>query len=233
MSTAEAQYAVYVATIAVLALLLGYVGCTIAGLPPADLPGRFGGLVLGAANAVLVITILIGRARQLVLDAQQRETLSDTRIGDLLSRNVDWVLLAIAATGLGLVACGWVNRRRRLAIVTAAGAPAVGASGFKVRRPAPLAPEAEKIDGSASGQAMSPLGSWPDSSSMVDTVPITRVSDPSRHTDRPVLPQESRLVVGSDPGSPGSEVFRCVSCGERITENDRYCPRCGRLLISG
>jgi hypothetical protein len=213
--------------------LLGYVGCTIAGLPPADLPGRFGGLVLGAANAVLVITILIARARQLVLDRQQRETLTETRIGDWLSRNVDWVLLAIVAAAVALVAFGWINRRRRLAVVAVGGAPPAGASGFRIRRSAPLAPEAEKIDGSLRPQGQSHLGSWPDSPHLVDTVPITRVSDPSRHTDRPVAPEESRMSIAGELQSVGAETFRCVSCGERITENDRYCPRCGRLLISG
>src|SRR4029079_11623855 len=62
LSISEGHYVAIVGTIALVTLLLGYVGCTVAGLPPADLPGRMGGLILGAANAVFVITILIARA---------------------------------------------------------------------------------------------------------------------------------------------------------------------------
>jgi uncharacterized membrane protein required for colicin V production len=226
LSTSEGQYVVIVGTIALTTLFLGYIGCTVAGLPPADLPGRLGGLVLGAANSVFVITILITRARQLVLDTDQRQTLEETRIGDWLSSNVDWVVLALLGTGVLLVISGLINRRRRLAVVTLAGAPPAGASGFKVRRGATLAPEAEKIPASNAA-----FGAWPEHAA--DTVPITRVPDPSRYTDRPAVAEKT--VVSAQPGFPPSreEVIRCVSCGERITENDRFCPRCGRLLISG
>jgi hypothetical protein len=233
LSTAEGQYVVLVATIAALTVVLGYVGCTIAGLPPADLPGRIGGFVLGAANAILVITILIARARQLVLDSAQRETLAETRIGNWLAGHIEWVILAITASGVVLVIFGLVNRRRRLAIVTVAGAPPAGASGFRVRRSAPLAPEAEKIDGSVRGSETPALGSWPESANLVDTVPLTRVRDPSRHTDRPVAREISQTSARDVSPASRTEVIRCVSCGERITENDKFCPRCGRLLISG
>ena len=231
LTTAEGQYVAIAATIAALTLFLGYIGCTIAGLPPADLPGRLGGLVLGAANAVFAISILITRARQLVLDSSQRATLTDTRIGQWLSSNVDWVLLGGTGTGVVLFAGGLLNRRRRYAL-TVAGTPAAGASGFRIRRPTPLAPEAEKIDASIAAST-SALGSWPEARAMADTVPITRVGDPSRSSDRPVVPE--RTYVSAQPGFPASreEVVRCVSCGERISEDDRFCPRCGRLLISG
>jgi hypothetical protein len=227
LSTSEGQYATIVATMAAVTVVLGYIGCTIAGLPPADLPGRLGGAILGAANTVFVVSVLIERARQLVLDAGQRRTLVETRAGQWLSANADWVILGMAGAGLAIVIGGGVNRRRRLAIVTAAGPPQSGASGFRVRRASPLAPEAEKIAG-----AGSPFAAWPDSPSMADTVPLTRVTDPSQHTDRPAPTSEASRPF--DPGFPPSrtEVIRCVSCGERITENDRYCPRCGRLLIA-
>lgn len=231
LSTAEGQFVAVTGTIAALTLVLGYIGCTIAGLPPADLPGRLGGLILGAANAVFAISVLITRARQLVLDSSQRTTLTETRIGQWLSGNGDWVLLGVTGAGIVLFAGGLTNRRRRLAI-TVTGAPPAGASGFRIRRPTPLAPEAEKIDASIAASA-SALGSWPEASAMADTVPITRVGDPSRRADRPVVPERTSMTI--EPGFPASrdEVVRCVSCGERITEDDRFCPRCGRLLISG
>jgi uncharacterized membrane protein required for colicin V production len=229
LSTSEAQFVVIVAIIALATLLLGYAGCTMAGLPPADLPGRLGGLILGAANATFVITVLISRARQLVLNADQRQTLTETRIGDWLSGNLDWVMLALAGVGSVLVLGGLLTHRRRMALVAMTGAPPAGASGFKVRRGVTLAPEAEKIDGSPASSAA--FGAWPEPAA--DTVPLTRVSDPSRYTDRPAVPEKT--VVAVQPGFPAAreEVIRCVSCGERITENDRFCPRCGRLLISG
>jgi hypothetical protein len=233
-SVAEGQYAAIVATLAVLTVILGYVGCTIAGLPPADLPGRFGGLLLGVVNAVLAITILVARARQLVLDGSQRETLSETRIAQWLAANPDWVVLSISACAFIIVIGGLVNRRRRLAVIAGAGPPPGGASGFKIRRSSPLAPEAEKIDRSPDREDSSRLGSWPVAPELVDTVPLTRVGDPSRRTDRSYTPESTRYGLGAEGAtSSRAEVIRCVSCGERITEKDRYCPRCGRLLISG
>lgn len=232
LSTAEGQYLAYAGTIVLTILLLGYVGSMLASLPPADLPARVGGAVLGAANALFLITILIVRARQLLLDPNQRQTLADTRVGDWLSGNLDWVLLALAGTGFGLFVGGLMNRRRRLAVITMAGPPPVGASGFRVRRSAPLAPEAEKIDRSPMGSPAA-IGGWPEAAGMADTVPITRVSDPSRHTDRPAGARRPSEVAEKRSPFPREQVMRCVSCGERVTEDDRYCPRCGRLLISG
>jgi len=155
--------------------------------------------------------------------------LTETRIGDWLSGNLDWVMLALAGVGSVLVLGGLLTHRRRMARVAMTGAPPAGASGFKVRRGVTLAPEAEKIDGSPASSAA--FGAWPEPAA--DTVPLTRVSDPSRYTDRPAVPEKT--VVAIQPGFPAAreEVIRCVSCGERITENDRFCPRCGRLLISG
>ena len=233
LSTAEGQYAAVAATLFLLTFVLGYVGCTIAGLPPADLPGRLGGLVLGAANALFLIMILIARARQLVLDSAQRQTLGETRIGDWLSGSLDWVILALAGIGIALVAGALMNRRRRLAVVTAAGTPQAGASGFRIRRGVALAPEAEKIDANVVRGSASALSSWPESPNMADTVPLVRVGDPSRRADRPAPSNSSANSFEFGPATGREEVMRCVSCGERITENDRYCPRCGRLLISG
>jgi uncharacterized membrane protein required for colicin V production len=224
LSTADGQYVAIAGTLLLSTLILGYFGCTIAALPPADLPGRFGGLVLSAANATFAVTVLIARARQLVLDPSQQRTLRETRIGDWLSHNLDWVVLALVAVGSLLLAGGAMTKRRRAALIAITGTPPAGASGFKVRRRTPLAPEAEKID---SGVA---LDTWP---AHGETVPITRVSDPSRATDRPADP--GRTVTALPLGYPPArdETMRCLSCGERITEQDRFCPRCGRLLISG
>lgn len=233
LSVAEGQYVVIVATLAVLTIILGYVGCTIAGLPPADLPGRFGGLLLGAANAILAITILVARARQLVLNDGQRQTVSETQVARRLAANPEWVFLALTACAFVVVIGGLINRRRRLSVITFAGPPPGGASGFKIRRSTPLAPEAEKLDRSAVGEDASRLGAWPAAPELVDTVPLTRVGDPSRHTDRPFASELPRFGGEINDQSDRVEVIRCISCGERITEKDRYCPRCGRLLISG
>jgi hypothetical protein len=224
LSTADGQYVAIAGTLFFSTVVLGYIGCTIAALPPADLPGRLGGLVLSAANATFAVTVLIARARQLVLDPDRQQTLRKTRIGDWLSQNLDWVNLALIAVGCLLLAGGALTRRRRAALIAMAGAPPAGASGFKVRRRSPLAPEAEKIDAGAA------LGTWP---AHGETVPITRVSDPSRANDRPA--ETGRTVIAPALGYPPAreEAMRCLSCGERITEQDRFCPRCGRLLISG
>lgn len=226
LDTAEGQFAAIVGTLLLATFLIGYLGCNAAGLPPADLPGRFGGLILGAANALFAIAILIMRSQQLVLDTGQRNTLADTRVGEWLSRNFDWLMLGILASSMLVLLVALFGRRRRFAIVSVVGPPPSGSSGFKIRREAPLAPEAEKIAGSGS------FGGWPDTTGMAHTVPLTRVGDPSKYTDRPapVQPRSEEIQIAFPPSQP--EVIRCVSCGERITESDRFCPRCGRLLVA-
>lgn len=223
LSEREATFAVSAALILGAAVIVGYIGCALAGLPPADAAGRLGGFVLGVTNGVFLIAAIAGWARGLVLNTDRLSRLHETRIGWRLSENADLVLLAATAVALIVVVASWQVRRGRMLIISAASGSAQSDSAFRFRRPAPLAPEAEKIErqpGTAS--------TWSVPAAYAETAPLTRVADPSAWNDRPG--PDARKVDTNPALWRTDEITRCVSCGERIAENDRFCPRCGRHL---
>jgi uncharacterized membrane protein required for colicin V production len=219
----EAVFATSITTVLVVSVILGYVGCMLAGLPPADAPGRVGGFVLGATNAVFAIAVILGWARQHVLNDARLLTLDETRLGSWLSENTDWVLFGATLSALGVVIASWQVRRRRMLIVSAASVRRQPDSGFRFRRDAPLAPEAEKLERPAGMTS-----AWSVPAAYAETAPLTRVPDPSTRSDRPIP------NVGQVESSPAlwrtDEVVRCITCGERIGDDDKFCPRCGRQL---
>lgn len=222
LSSREGTFAAAVAMLIAGSILVGYFGCAVASLPPADGPGRLGGFILGATNAVFVVAVLLDWAQRLVLHPERAETLRTTEVGRRLSAGSDWVLLAVAGVAWILVLGAWQVRKRRRPIVSVGGAPRPGESGFQLRRDAPLAPEPEKLERPAAS-------TWSIPATFAETAPLTRVADPSARTDRQVV---DGALVEAPSGYERTEVaLRCPSCAERIGGEDRYCLRCGRQLI--
>jgi uncharacterized membrane protein required for colicin V production len=221
LSIEEATFAVSVATLLISLSLFGYGGSGLAGLPPADFPGRVGGLVLATANGVVLIAIMADWARRLVLSDSRVVTLRSTEVGRRLSENTEWVVLAASATGFIVLISSWQVQQRRLPIVSVSGAPRPGESGFRLRRGSPLAPEPVKIERQAAA-----AGSWSLPAAYTETAPLTRVPDPSSRGDRPSAGQ----AEFSERSWRTDDLVRCVACGERIGDDDRFCPRCGRQL---
>ena len=223
-----ATFTIFAASVIGSAILFGYIGAWVAGFPPADLPGRLGGLALGLTNAALIYAFLLPVARIRLLSISQERIVAQTRLARQIADNPDWIMLF--AVGIGLILMGTcLSVRRRRAAILPAGAVRPGASGFQVRRAQPLAPEAEKID---PGARLSPAAyaAWSSATPFSDTVALNRVSDPSLERDRPNGQPGSQSGHYDSPRQP-EETVRCISCGERITESDRFCPRCGRLLV--
>jgi len=222
-STLEPSGAVFViraACILASASVFGYIGCHLADIPPADMPGRIGGFIVGLLNAVLLIAILVPAAWLLVLTDRQRTWIDQSHGLDWMQRNPDWLILIVGGIGLLIVAAAILVRRRRAAYLPAI-AERPGSSGYQPRRAEqPLAPEAVKIDPTPGAGIYS---SWNVAPSAAATVPLTRVADPTDGTDR--------NGAQSAIPSPSAESIRCISCGERISAEDRFCPRCGRLLV--
>jgi hypothetical protein len=215
----QAVFAVSIAIMLVVSVVWGYVGCTLAGLPPADAPGRVGGFLIGVTNALLLTAVVLSWARRYVLGEARLLTLDDTELGSRLSKNVDWALLSAAAAALVVVIGSWQVRRRRMLIVSAATVSRQADSGFRFRREAPLAPEAEKLErpgGTASSSSVP--------AAYAETAPLTRVDDPSTRSDRPARVDSNPVLWRAD------EAVRCIACGERIGDDDKFCPRCGRQL---
>ena len=223
LSALEATFAVAVATLLAVLVLVGYIGCALAGLPPADVPGRLGGFVVGATNGAFVIAVILDWARGRVLNDNRAETLQSTEVGRRLGENPEWVLLGATAVALVLLVASWQVARRRRPIVGVAGAPRPGESGFRLRRESPLAPEPEKIE-----RQPGTTSAWSIPAAYAETAPLTRVTDPSTSGDRPLREVgQTELNLAFERSAITD---RCISCGARIGDDDKFCPRCGRQL---
>lgn len=200
-------------------VLIGYVASVNAGLPPADGPGRLGGFIVGALNAVILFAAVGTAIYDLWLGRADRETVEETRFAHSLIFDFDLIVLAALAIALVLAFASVSVRRRRMAILAPGQHVRPGRSGYHMRRERPLAPEAEKLE-----TGKRPAGVEPDPFGR--TVPISRVSD------RTAVPERPPVATG-EWGAPNdaSDVVRCLSCGERLSADDRFCPRCGRSLV--
>jgi hypothetical protein len=133
------------------------------------------------------------------------------------------VLLGATAVALVMLFASWQVARRRRPIVGVAGVPRSGESGFRLRRGSPLAPEPEKIE-----RQPGTTGTWSIPAAYAETAPLTRVADPSTSSDRPLREVgQTELNLAFERSAITD---RCISCGARIGDDDKFCPRCGRQL---
>jgi uncharacterized membrane protein required for colicin V production len=223
LSSDTSQLIFQVAIPVVAIVFIGYVASVNAGVPPADAPGRAGGFVVGAMNGIILLSIVSSGMYDHFLSTRERDDLAASWVGSALVFDFDLVALAIGAVALLLSFASVMIRRRRAAILGPGRAQIAGASGFHVRRDGPLAPEAEKLESTTwPAGAASPIG---------ETVPLARVVDPSRTSDRVPATPAWNVATEEDVAAARAEVVRCISCGERLSTEDRFCPRCGRSLI--
>ena len=216
-------------------LVAGMLGPRAAEHRPPDFAGRVGGALLAIVNLVVAAT-LIGRwARQDLLGPADEQDVRATRIVGRMTDELGLVLLGAAVAGLVLLLASlWVKGRRRAQFHRATPIRPPDARVHRREQPT-LAPEAEKVEPRTTG-----LGGWASRASSrpsdaAATVPIPVVTDASRsnggQTGHDVRESSASewLTVTRAVGRAES-IARCLSCGERLTESDRFCPRCGRSL---
>jgi uncharacterized membrane protein required for colicin V production len=222
LSQDNASLIVAVAVPLLAVVFVGYVASVNAGIPPADVPGRLGGYVLGLLNAVVLASFIGSAIYQYFLRADEQRYVDDSHVARALVFDTDRIMLGVAAVALVLTFASVSVRRRRSAILSPGGSSRQGSSGYQIRRDKPLAPEAEKIE-TGPETPVDPLG---------QTMPIARVPDSSSALNRPATPASTwNVTTAEDIRAANVEVVRCVSCGERLNADDRFCPRCGRSLV--
>lgn len=235
LSADRAHFLVATAFVVVPMLVAGTLGPRAAEHRPPEFAGRVGGALLAIVN-LLVAATLVGRwARRDLLGPADERDVRATRILGRVTDELGLVLLGAAAVGLVLLAASlWVRGRRRAQFRRATPVRAADARVHRREQPA-LAPEAEKVEPRTTG-----LGGWGARAAArptdaAATVPIPVVTDPSRanggsvgHDLRDNPTSEWLTVTRSE--ARGESIPRCLSCGERLTESDRFCPRCGRSL---
>ncbi len=240
ISTDRSHFIVASAFIVVPAVVAGFLGPRAAENRPPEFAGRVGGAILAIMN-LLVAATLIGRsARQDLLGRADERDVAATRLVDRVTDELGLVLLGAAGAGLVLLLASLRIMSRRRAQFRRA-APIRPADARVHRREQPtLAPEAEKVPPRTTG-----LGGWgsrtasaPSESAASDaaaTIPIPVASDSSRNgggraSGDPGGTTSEWLTVTRSEGR-GEAIARCLSCGERLTDSDRFCPRCGRSLV--
>lgn len=235
ISADRAHFLVSAAFIVVPMLVVGVLGPRAAEHRPPEFAGRVGGALLAIVNLLTAAT-LIGRwARQDLLGTDEEQDLRATRILDRITDEPGLLMLGAAASGLALLlAALWVKGRRRSQFRQATPIRAADARVHRREQPA-LAPEAEKVEPRTTG-----LGGWASRAS-------TRPSDAAATVAIPVVNDMSRANGGragngagqqstsewltvTRPEPRGKSDARCLTCGEGLTDSDRFCPRCGRSL---
>lgn len=239
ISADRAHFLIATAFVIVPALVVGTLGPRAAEHSPPDFAGRVGGALLAIVDLLVAATLIGQWARQDLLGRADERDVAATRIVDRVTEELGLVLLGAAVAGLVLLLGSlWVRGRRRAQFRRAT--PLRPADARVHRREQPtLAPEAEKVEPRTTG-----LGGWSSrgASRPTDaaaTVPIPVITDTSRnggghaeYTGPDVRDRGSSdwLTVTRSEGG-GESIARCLSCGERLTESDRFCPRCGRSLV--
>lgn len=243
--TGIGAFAVSAAFIVGAAVVLGYGGSGAAN--PRD-PGRWGravGALLAVANGTLVAAYLLRDIERFLADAATERALARSRVADVLLRQFGWVVVGMAA--LGALAVAVVLLRRRDSAVTLA--PAVSAAWD----PPPLATSprkprlgwgtdegkvepARRAFDSASGRFAA------DAPSLHATMPMAPVAPPpdragnwrgDRSEWMEIAPRDPNgwAPRAADPPVPTGP--RCAGCGEALTPEDMFCPRCGRARPMG
>ena len=235
LSADRARFLVSAAFVVVPAVVAGTLGPRAAEHVPPDFAGRVGGALLAIVNVVVAATLVGGWARRDLLGRAEERDVAGTRIAGRLTDELGLVLLGAAAAGLVLLLASLVVERRRGAHFRRAMPMRSSDARVHRREQTTLAPEAEKVEPRTTG-----LGGWTSRTSSrpsdaAATIPIPVVTDFPRNggSQRPRnaedhQPSEWLTLTRSEPRS--ESIARCLSCGERLTESDRFCPRCGRSL---
>jgi len=254
ISSPRAHFLIAMALVVVPTLGIALLGPRVAERAPPDFAGRVGGAVLAIVNLVVAVA-LVGRwARQDLLGTGNERDVERTRLAGPVSEEIGLVLIGglVAAVAL-LLGAVWVERRRQTGFRRATPLRAPDARVHRREQPV-LAPEAEKVEPRATK-----LGGWAARSAnrpteATATAPLPVIHEASRNGGSQPSQSGSPLAAPNDdseraqPPPPrgrstsewltvasserrSESVDRCLNCGERLTEDDRFCPRCGRSLV--
>jgi uncharacterized membrane protein required for colicin V production len=222
-------------------LVVGYGSGSILVPPVRGLGARFGGAVIGATNATLVLAFSLQAVGDFVHRARAQQLLSDSVFARFLILHFNWLLLVIAGVVLALLFGRLVTERE---MRTPSSSPYLGRAERRAARlPAPA--DAGKLEPSASGFNPATSRYQADAPTLRDLSPAppSALSDISEDRIFPFrageLSMEPKSGNGADwrtirfssesaPPIAASSQDRCSNCGEPIDGSDEFCPLCGR-----
>jgi hypothetical protein len=235
LSSSTAMFVVSSALLLGCAVLVGRFGPQAVDVQPPDLAGRLAGALLAALNLCFALAWLGSWANATVLSGDNGVRLRETRLLEGFALHPDETLLIATLLGGAMLAAAVVVQRRRHRRFRARGVPRPVDARVHRRDQAALAPETEKVEPDSRDIKERTLAFGGLGPSADATVPIPVVRDPTERGDRPAPSAAAppggqgewlTLTPAGEDGGP----MRCLRCGERLRDEDRFCPRCGRPL---
>lgn len=236
------QLAVSTAFIVGGALLLGYAGASAARVERPGIWGRLAGAVLAVLNGALIAALILRDIERFLADDGTQRTLEESRIARTLLRDFGWVLIGMAALTLLAIIISMIaggRQGRSPAMVTTAPTWQAPAATGKRKRRLGWGRDDGKVEPQARGYNPA-LGRYEaDAPHHSETMPIAPVGPNAWSIDRAqgrtygnewleVAKGRAESAQPAVSQPPDSSTSRCLSCGERLTSNDAFCPRCGR-----
>lgn len=238
------QFAVSAALLIGGIVLLGYGGAAAAGTADASRRSRIAGALLAVVNGILLAAFLLRDIERFLADEGTARALDRSQVASILLREFGWVLVGLASIAVLAVAASLsLGNRRALA-------PLPAPVGAWVPPPVPSAQRKPRLSwGSDEGKvepadrAFDPASGRfsADAPSLHATMPIAPVAPaPDRAAGwngnraewveiAPRAPSGwPAPVANAESLSPS----RCAGCGEPLTADDMFCPRCGRAVPS-
>jgi uncharacterized membrane protein required for colicin V production len=217
------------------ALVVGYGSGSLLVPPVRGIGRRLSGAVLGGINGALLLAFSLRAAHDEISRASTQRLLHDSRLAWLLINRFNWFLLAIAGIVLVLLFGRLVTEREtvlethrpeRLNERRAARLPAPSEAGKLEPLDRGFDATTERFAADAPG--LGNLAPMPASFSRVDldrAQPMPARND--EHAD------EWRVIrFSSEATAPISTTHerRCPDCGVEFSDDDAFCPGCGRSL---
>lgn len=224
------QFAVSAAFVIGGALFLGYGGAAAARVHEPRIWGRVVGSLLAVINGALIAAFILRDIEVYLADEGTERSLEESRIAHTLLRDFGWVQVGMAGLMLAAIAVSLIagdrNERPRTVASEPTWQPATSDAGTGKRaRRLGWGRDDGKIEPKASGFDPVQGRYGADAPHYGETMPIAPVSPTTWSMDRDQgNPAGGEWLSVSQSAPP----LRCLSCGERLTPDDAFCPRCGR-----
>jgi uncharacterized membrane protein required for colicin V production len=220
------------------ALVLGYAGAAAARLDESGIWGRITGAILAVINGALIAAFVLRDIERYLADDATNRSLAESRVADALLRDFGWVLIGMAAFVASVIAVSLIagDRRTPAQPVAAPTWQPAAATGGKRKRRLGWGRDDGKVEPQASGFDPTYGRYAADAPHYGENVPIAPVAPATWSMDRaqgrPVGSEWLSVGQSARPEPPAEPApLRCLACGERLTSEDAFCPRCGRARV--
>jgi hypothetical protein len=237
------QFVVSMLFICGTTIVCGYGGAAAANLDRPRRWSRLAGAAMAVCNGALITGVVLRDIARFLTDEGTIQRIEDSEIGRILLRDFGWVLIGAAGLLFAFMIGSVLTRDRSAPAVATVATPWVAPAPLeetKGRRPrlgwgrddGKVEPQTRGFD-EATGRYIA------DAPSINETMPIAPIAPAAWSLDRASGPSTSYdgwidvrrpegIPADTSVTPPSDDIPRCVSCGERLSLGEAFCPRCGR-----